>query len=363
MRNSIKKSMGMLLWRQSLVWQQLLQRRRHSVTACKFKTANSFEDATFREIFRFRKREFMMLMYHLNLLMPDGSPNTVRVGRPGHMSKVPGDFCLMVCLVRLSYPLRYIDLVEKVGGSRTICCDTFLFMIQTIDQQFGHVVMDIDRWLDPDNVLDCCDIMEAADDRLRHALGFLDTTLQPCARPGGDGSVYDNVDQGDVYSGYKKQHGIKWQVLVFANGLSCTTRENSGRHNDAHILAESNWLILLQNVSNVLGFDVCVIGDGQYSRGPNLIRRDKRHERTMSGDMSHLLNDWRVLVENTFASVHNNWQYLTHKPKNVLATSPFARIWRVSMLFHNLQTISYGNQVTARLGYHLQHMSYETYLK
>jgi hypothetical protein len=204
--------------------------------------------------------------------------------------------------------------------------------------------------------------MAAADHRLRHVLGFLDTTFQPCARPGGDGCVFDNMDQSDLYSGYKKQHGIKWQVLVFANGLSCTSRENPGRHSDAHVLAESNWLPLLQTVSDVLGFDVCVVCDGQYSRGPNIVRRDKRHERDIPVEMSQLLNQWRILVENDFAAVHNNWQFLTHKQKIVVGTSPFARIWRVSILFHNLQTLSYGNQVTARLGYHLHHMTYATYL-
>jgi hypothetical protein len=362
LRLQILSTMGGLVWRQSLVWQTMLQRRRHSVTACKFKNLNSCNDEEFREMFRFRKREFMMIMHHLNLLMPDGSPTTLRVGRPGHKAVVPGDYCLMVCLARLSYPLRYVDLAKRLGGSRTICCDAFLYMVRSIDELFGHVVLDIDRWLESDNVMDCCDIMAAADHRLRHVLGFLDTTFQPCARPGGDGCVFDNMDQSDLYSGYKKQHGIKWQVLVFANGLSCTSRENPGRHSDAHVLAESNWLPLLQTVSDVLGFDVCVVCDGQYSRGPNIVRRDKRHERDLPVEMSQLLNQWRILVENDFAAVHNNWQFLTHKQKIVVGTSPFARIWRVSILFHNLQTLSYGNQVTARLGYHLHHMTYATYL-
>jgi hypothetical protein len=124
---------------------------------------SSCDDEEFREMFRFRKREFMMIMHHLNLLMPDGSPTTLRVGRPGHKAVVPGDYCLMVCLARLSYPLRYVDLAKRLGGSRTICCDAFLYMVRSIDELFGHVVLDIDHWLESDNVMDCCDIMAAAD--------------------------------------------------------------------------------------------------------------------------------------------------------------------------------------------------------
>ena len=356
------RQLAAVILQRDLVWQRLLQRRKHSNTAAKFRSSDSFGNEQFREMFRFRRREFMTILLLLDMLTPDGRPNLLRIGRQGHRSIVPSDFCLMVCLARLSYPLRYVDLAARLGGSRTICCDAFHFMIEKIDVTYGKVVMDIDRWLSVDNVLDCCDIMGAADDRLNHVLGFVDTTFQPCARPGGDGCVFENVYERDVYSGHKKSHGLKWQVLVFSNGLSCTTRESPGGFGDAVVLAESNWLPKLQAVSDNLGFDACVIGDGSYSRGPNLIRRNIREEQILSDEMSALLNRWRVLVENDFASIHNNWQYLCAKPKTVLATGPFARIWRTSMLFHNLQTLAYGNQVTARLGYHLKHLSFEDYL-
>lgn len=348
--------------RRNLVWERLLQRRKNPATAAKFSHYDSFGGEQFRQMFRFRKREFLIILLNLDMLDAYGNPVVLRVGRSGHRAIVTADFCLMVCLARLAYPLRYVDLAARLGGSRTICCDVFHYMIEKIDVMYGFVVMDIDRWLDEDNVLDCCDIMAAADDRLRHILGFLDTTFQPCARPGGDGCVFESIDQRDVYSGHKKRHGLKWQVLVFANGLSCTSRESPGGFGDTVILAESGWLVRLQTVSQLLGFDPCVIADGQYSRGPHIVRRNIRDEQVESDEMSDLLNTWRVLVENDFASLHNNWHYLTNPSKTVLATASFARIWRTSMLFHNLQAIAYGNQVTARLGYHLQHLSFSSYL-
>ena len=46
-------------------------------------------------------------------------------------------------------------------------------------------------------------------------IGFIDGTFRPCARPGGG----DGRRQRQLYSGYKKLHGIKFQSVVAANGL------------------------------------------------------------------------------------------------------------------------------------------------
>ena len=352
----------MLLWRRSMVWDSLLQRRCHSSTASAYRCMVSFAEEQFRELFRFRKLEFCELLFHFQLSYPDGRVRMIRVGRRGHRSIVPGDWALMIVLARLSYPCRYIDLHHRFGGSRTVCGETFLCLVERIDMAYGHVVTDIRRFLRRGNIKSCCDIMGLKDRRLSHVFGFLDTTFQSCARPGGDGAVFANIDQNYMWSGHKKSHGMKWQVMVFSNGLSVTSDEFPGGRGDATILGETHWLTMVEDVSVDLGFDACFIADGSYSRSRNLLRRNIRDEQVISDRESDRLNSWRVLVENDFAGVHSNWGFLTSRSHCVIATSPYARIWRVSFVLHNLQTLSYGNQVTARLGYYLKHLSYDSYL-
>ena len=354
-----------LLFRRDRVQRSLLQRRQFAPSAGPFRRMCHFQDdQEFRDLFRFRRAEFHDLLKQLRLVAADGKPLTVKVGRNGHRSTVPADWCLMVLLNRLSYPCRYADLARRFGGSRTTCCEGFLYLLTEMDQRFGHVVLDVARFLSRATARHCCDIMENHDDNFGHVLGFVDTKFVKVQRPGGPrASLFDNIDQRLVYSGEKKAHGLKYQVLELANGLSITTRAYPGGEADSTILGDSGWLLLLESLSRRLGFDPCMIGDCAYARSRNLVRKNRRHEiHRIPAWEADALNEYRVLVENAFAHIHNNWGFLSHKYHLTIAMTPFDRMWRVSMLLHNLQTISYGNQTTDTLGYFLHNWTYSSYL-
>ena len=361
----LQKLLCLQVLQRNRVQRSLLQRRQFAPSAGPFRQMCHFRDGQeFRDLFRFRQPEFHDLLKLLHLVSIDGKPLNIKVGRPGHRSIVPADWCLMVLLNRLSYPCRYADLARRFGGNRSACCEGFLYLLAEMDERFGHVVLDVGRFLSRTTVQHCCDIMESYDDDFGHILGFVDTKFVRVQRPGGpQASLFDNIDQKLVYSGEKKAHGLKYQVLELANGLSITTRAYPGGEADSTILGDSDWLLLLESLSRRMGFDPCMIGDCAYARCRNLKRKNRRHElHRIPAWQADALNEYRVLVENAFAHIHNNWGFLSHKYHLTIAMTPFDRMWRVSLLLHNLQTISYGNQTTNTLGYYLHDWTYDSYL-
>jgi len=355
-----------VLMRRSLLLQLAMLRRIFptKVPGTKQKTLRDFDDDACLQQFRFKKEHIVELLEILHMTNRSGEPLPLRVGREGHTSVLPADAALLILLARFSWPRRFYDLSLLLGTTKTVAQEAFAYMLHEIHDKFGYLVADAATYLQDDvYVTENCNIMASQSQLLSNIVGYIDTKFVQTTRPGGEGCVMQSVDQRDVYTGAKKCHGLKFQVLVCANGLAMTEKARAGPRGDATILGESRWLVYLQRVSAQIGFDAAVIGDGAYARSRNLVRRNTdRDLQRIPRRLSDLLNQYRVLVENAFASIVNQWKTVACKSNFVYGTTPFDQVWQVVLLLQNLRTLKYGNQVTAALGYNLN-ITWRQYLQ
>ena len=91
-----------------------------------------------------------------------------------------------------------------------------------------------------------------------NCFGFVDGTVRPCSRP--------RQNQRILFNGHKRMHALKFQLVVFPNGLICNLYGPvEGRRHDSGMLAESRLLDQLQlHAYTPNGKPLCIYGDPAY---------------------------------------------------------------------------------------------------
>ena len=91
-----------------------------------------------------------------------------------------------------------------------------------------------------------------------NCFGFVDGTVRPCSRP--------RQNQRILFNGHKRVHALKFQSVVFPNGLICNLYGPvEGRRHDSGMLAESRLLDQLQlHAYTPNGKPPCIYGDPAY---------------------------------------------------------------------------------------------------
>ena len=91
---------------------------------------DTFPDWEFTGHFKFRPQDFMRVLRALGLTCPDGCPIFLRIGDNAQcQSVVRSDWAFAVLVKRLATGGRYRDLQAVLGGSKTVLCNTFLYML------------------------------------------------------------------------------------------------------------------------------------------------------------------------------------------------------------------------------------------
>ena len=115
-----------------------------------------------------------------------------------------------VVLIRLSYPIRYWNMMDRFGHSRTWLSIVFNDTIIHIYKRFRKTLEWDNRRLTYAKLSE----FSLAIHRLGggHCLwGFIDGTLNATCRP--------VIDQHQYYSGHKRKHGYKYQSIVTPDGM------------------------------------------------------------------------------------------------------------------------------------------------
>jgi len=130
-------------------------------------------------------------------------------------------------------------------------------------------------------------------------VGFIDGTIRPICRP--------KYKQREVYSGYKKQHVVKYQSVVFLNGIiGRLDGPYIGRRHDAVILKLSN---ISEEFSKVFvnsdGTWFAVYGDPGYSNQKFIKTgfRAKNNENENELQFNRVMSSLRVSVEYGFGKI------------------------------------------------------------
>ncbi|CAG7819949.1 unnamed protein product, partial [Allacma fusca] len=123
-----------------------------------------------------------------------------------------GEEGLCILLRRLCYPNRLGDLVKTFSRDTTAMSRIFRWMLNYIFDNYGHLVTTLNHsWLSKENLKNFAEACYEAGSVLPNICGFIDGTARPICRP--------SRDQRQQYSGYKKEHCLKYQSVVFPNGL------------------------------------------------------------------------------------------------------------------------------------------------
>jgi len=119
------------------------------------------------------------------------------------------EMALCILLVKLSYPHRLFELFYLFGRSPAFLSSVFTDIIEYLCDRYDEIL----RW-HPTITYRRIRRYARAIKRLGGAgliWGFIDGTFKGLCRP--------EKNQKNYYSGYKKQHGLKWQAIVCSDGL------------------------------------------------------------------------------------------------------------------------------------------------
>ncbi len=172
-------------------------------------------------------------------------------------------------------------------------------------------------------------------------VGFIDGTARPICRP--------VRDQKTQYSGYKKQHVLKYQSIVFPNGLiGRLDGPKNGRRHDSAILHLSGLLLELRRKFILPdGSWYALYGDTGYANQKFIKVGYKSHrilterEKTFNEKMSAL----RINVEYGFGKILQYFAFVDYKKNQKILLQPLKQMYIVAAILANCLTCFHGSQI------------------
>jgi len=295
---------------------------------------NMYSEHKCWEYFRFRKADMPVLLHELQFPMTAGG--MVRVASQSSPGKRVVSYlfepmeALCAFLWRMAYPGTWDRSLEVLGGrGSTAYKYAFSFVLEHIYDQFKHCITDISRWTG--NCAEWAAAIHDAGAPAPRCIGFIDGTFRPCPRP--------VRDQRQVYSGYYKAHGLKFQSVFAPNGLivdlfSCVV----GRRGDGQLLFKSRFLRRMARLVAQEGNPYYVYGDPAYALSQYILRGQKG---AMSAAMQQFCTEMsrvRTAVEWGFGLVLRDWAFLDFKKNLKLLLQPIAKLYFVGALLANMKT-------------------------
>ncbi len=172
-------------------------------------------------------------------------------------------------------------------------------------------------------------------------MGFIDGTARPICRP--------KYNQKQQYSGYKKQHVLKYQSVILPNGLiGRLDGAFNGRRHDAAVLHLSKLVSEMQNIFVKPGITYVVYGDPGYSNSRFIKVGFKNYgtlsplQKQFNSDMSAL----RVSVEYGFGRILQQFAFLDFKKNQKLYLQPLKKMYFVAGILCNAQMCMRGGQIS-----------------
>ena len=144
-------------------------------------------------------------------------------------------------------------------------------MKNLIYENWNHVLSSLNQpWLSPQCLQGFRNTIHQKGAALSNCWGFVDGTVRPISRP--------NENQKILRNGHKKVHAIKFQSVVFPNGLVANLYGPvEGKRHDSEMLAMSGLLDALQRYSvSPYGHTLCIYGDLRLSSGSQAKKKKRK---------------------------------------------------------------------------------------
>ena len=217
-----------------------------------------WDDNQFLTYCRFFKADFYRLIDAMDL-----RGKTVSCGRRGREQSFGAELCLMVVLRRLAYASRFSDMVDTFGLKTNRLGDIFYSTIDYLYFRYAERLNQMSIWTD--FFSEFAQAFEEYGAPFENMIATFDGKFIPVCRPGGLGNLHKRMDQRELYSGDKAQHGIKFLVAQFPNGISALSGPYKGRVHDGRMLRESSWTKLLHDNKQSTGQHYIMYGDSGFS--------------------------------------------------------------------------------------------------
>ncbi|KAE8180490.1 hypothetical protein CF336_g9270 [Tilletia laevis] len=170
--------------------------------------------------------------------------------------------------------------------------------------------------------------------------GFVDGTVRPTARP--------TRNQREYYSGHKRHHGLKYQIVIGPDGMIWVYGPASARRNDSFVLHDSqlhSWLNQHSKAPN--GSNLLLFGDKGYAALGHLVVPHKGLFLTPAQTRFNLeMSRVRIAVEWAIGGIPTLFPRLNVKKDQRVLHSNLAKQYRVCALLRNALSCVSGNQTS-----------------
>jgi len=312
--------------------------------------------------FRFRKvhlQEVSDKLWPRLSIYLDGTKDRIKFGEENYVA--PYETLLLLALYRLSTPNRIHCEMEKFFGFRRskICAG----IRAMIDALYSLAV----QYLDNPTIFHhrmprYAEIINAKCGLRNNVWGFIDGTLRRTCRP--------TYHQKQMYSGHKRNHGMKFQSVVTPDGLfACMYGAINGNRHDSYMLTQSELaprlrLLMPADGNDQGGGDVYnLYADPAYPQSAYIFGGFRNpapgsREAIWNTQMSSV----RESVEWGFAYINKHWAFLNFQAAMKIFQSPVAKYYIVGTFLCNLRTCYYGNQTMSFFNCGNDSMTIDEYL-
>lgn len=251
-------------------------------------------------------------------------------------SHVPGAEAFVIFLNRLSYPNRLKDHIETFARSHSMISRIFNVVVDDIYTRFHDKLTNIKHsYVNYEELSDAV----ARVSPLSNCIGFIDGTVRPICRP----TYY----QKEVFNGHKRVHALKFQSVVFPDGIIATMHgPYEGRHHDSHLLQESKLLEQLAELPHTPSGDpFCLYGDPAYPVLAQIIPPYRGALTPAQETFNLKMSSVRESVEYGFGKILQYFSFTDFKKNMKLYLMPMGKIYIVAALMTNCHTCLYGSAI------------------
>ena len=172
-----------------------------------------------------------------------------------------------------------------------------------------------------------------------NCIGYIDGTIRPICKP--------SRDQRMFYNGHKRVHAIKFQNILFPDGMIVyMDGPHPGRDHDSGLLHRSGLDAALESRLLVGGRQYHLYGDSGYPRKPYLLRPYGGARLTPEQLASNAaMSTVRTCVEWSFGKITTLFAFIDFKKNLKLQLQPVDKYYLVATVLTNCHTCLYGSQV------------------
>ncbi|OWZ13353.1 hypothetical protein PHMEG_00013332 [Phytophthora megakarya] len=289
-------------------------------------------DAESKDQFCFTTGEIALLVHDLNI------PAVART-REGVRSTALED--LPVCLCRLAYPKRWIDVAGMFGRAPpSTLCHIFYYVVDFLDKNLARFLF-FDTSRITKNISRYCAVIAAKEpSSIGGEWGFIDEIIRPIYRP--------NKGQQAVYNGHKRVNALKFQTVITPDGIIAHLfGPVDGRRHDLFILNESKRKDFLHN--NSAFHNKLIYGEPAYGCTKVFCCPYKGCRiNTPQKELNKAMSSVRVSVEWSYAEVTKYFLFLDYKRHQRAVMTPRATLNNLGGFFTNCVTIVNGCNTNSR---------------